>query len=49
MPTEVPWFCNFSVSQFSIQRTDYFAAVKSWIARLQKCVSMQGEYFEGMI
>ena len=32
-----------------IPRGDYFAAFKLWIARLQKCISVQGEYFEGMM
>ena len=32
----------------SIPRTDYFTAFQSWISRLEKCISVKGEYFEGM-
>lgn len=32
----------------SIPKADYFSAFRSWIARLEKCVSVKGEYFEGM-
>lgn len=32
----------------SIPRADYFAAFESWISRLQKCISVKGEYFEGL-
>ena len=32
----------------SIRRADYFAAFWSWISRLEKCISVKGEYFEAM-
>ena len=32
----------------SIPRTAYFAAFRSWISRLEKCISVKGEYFEGI-
>ena len=32
----------------SIPKADYFAAFRSWISRLETCISVKGEYFEGM-
>ena len=32
----------------SIPRTDYFAAFRSWISRLEKSISVKGEYFDGI-
>ena len=32
----------------SIPRADYFAAFWSWISRLEKYISVKGEYFERM-
>ena len=32
----------------SIPRADYFAALWSWISRLEKYISVKGEYFERM-
>ena len=29
------------------KKKDYLAAFRDWIKRLQKCVSVKGEYFEG--
>ena len=31
-----------------IPRADYYGAFKQWILRLQKCISVKGEYFEGL-
>ena len=27
---------------------DYLSAFRDWVKRLQKCVSVKGEYFEGL-
>ena len=27
---------------------DYLSALRDWVKRLQKCVSVKGEYFEGL-
>ena len=32
----------------SIPRADYFTAFRSWISRLEKGISANGEYFEGI-
>ena len=29
-----------------IQKEDYLSAFRDWVKRLQKCVSVKGEYFE---
>ena len=29
-------------------RKDYISAFRDWVKRLQKCVSVNGEYFEGL-
>ena len=31
-----------------IPKEDYLSAFRDWIKRLQKCVSVKGEYFEGL-
>ena len=31
-----------------IPKTDYLSAFRDWVKRLQKCVSVKGEYFEGL-
>ena len=31
-----------------ILKTAYFSAFTEWISRLEKCVSVKGEYFEGL-
>ena len=31
-----------------IPKKAYFSAVAEWISRLEKCVSVKGEYFEGL-
>ena len=31
-----------------IPKNDYFSAFTEWISRLEKCVSVKGEYFEGL-
>ena len=31
-----------------IPKEDYLYAFRDWIKRLQKCVSVKGEYFEGL-
>ena len=31
-----------------IPKEDYSAAFRDWVKRLQKCVSVKGEYFEGL-
>ena len=36
-----------SVSQ-QIPKEDYLSAFRDWVKRLQKCVSVKGEYFEGL-
>ena len=30
-----------------IPKEDYLSAFREWVKRLQKCVSVKGEYFEG--
>ena len=30
------------------QKEDYLSAFRDWVKRLQKCVSVKGEYFEGL-
>ena len=30
----------------SIHRADYFAAFRFWVSRLEKCISVKGDYFE---
>ena len=37
-------FCQCLVG---IPRTDYAAAFRSWIERLELCVKVKGDYFEG--
>ena len=31
-----------------IPKEDYLSASHDWVKRLQKCVSVEGEYFEGL-
>ena len=31
-----------------IPKEDYLSAFPDWVKRLQKCVSVKGEYFEGL-
>ena len=31
-----------------IPKEDYLSAFRDWVKRLQKCVSVKGEYFEGL-
>ena len=31
-----------------IQKEDYLSVFRDWVKRLQKCVSVKGEYFEGL-
>ena len=31
-----------------IPKQDYLSAFRDWVKRLQKCVSVKGEYFEGV-
>ena len=31
-----------------IPKEDYLSAFRNWVKRLQKCVSVKGEYFEGL-
>ena len=31
-----------------ILKEDYLSAFREWVKRLQKCVSVKGEYFEGL-
>ena len=31
-----------------IPKEDYLSAFRDWVNRLQKCVSVKGEYFEGL-
>ena len=31
-----------------IPKEDYLSAFREWVKRLQKCVSVNGEYFEGL-
>ena len=31
-----------------IPKRDYLSAFRDWVKRLQKCVSVKGEYFEGL-
>ena len=31
-----------------IQKEDYLSAFREWVKRLRKCVSVKGEYFEGL-
>ena len=31
-----------------IPKEDYLSAFHNWVKRLQKCVSVKGEYFEGL-
>ena len=31
-----------------IPKEDYFSALRDWVKRLQKYVSVKGEYFEGL-
>ena len=31
-----------------IPKEDYLSAFSDWVKRLQKCVSVKGEYFEGV-
>ena len=33
---------------YLITKKAYFSAVTEWISRLEKCVSVKGEYFEGL-
>ena len=38
-----------SVSNWQqIPKEDYLSAFRDWVKRLQKCVSVKGEYFEGL-
>ena len=32
-----------------IPKEDYLSAFHDWVERLQKCVSVKGEYFDGLI
>ena len=32
-----------------IPKEDYLSAFCDWVKRLQKCVSVKGEYFEGFV
>ena len=29
-------------------KKDYLSAFRDWVKRLQKCISVKGEYFEGL-
>ena len=31
-----------------IPKEDYLSTFRDWVKRLQKCVSVKGEYFEGL-
>ena len=31
-----------------IPKEDYLSAFRGWVKRLQKCVAVKGEYFEGL-
>ena len=31
-----------------IPKEDYLSAFRNWVKKLQKCVSVKGEYFEGL-
>ena len=31
-----------------ILKEDYLSAFRDWVKRLQKCISVKGEYFEGL-
>ena len=31
-----------------LPKQDYLSAFRDWVKRLQKCVSVKGEYFEGL-
>ena len=31
-----------------ISKEDYLSAFRHWVKRLQKCISVKGEYFEGL-
>ena len=36
------------ISVSNIPKEDYLSAFRDWVKRLQKCVSVKGEYFEGL-
>ena len=31
-----------------VPKEDFLSAFRDWVKRLQKCVSVKGEYFEGL-
>ena len=37
-----------AIYQCQIPKEDYLSAFRDWVKRLQKCVSVKGEYFEGL-
>ena len=36
------------LQQIHVPKEDYLSAFRDWVKRLQKCVSVKGEYFEGL-
>ena len=36
------------LQQIRVPKEDYLSAFRDWVKRLQKCVSVKGEYFEGL-
>ena len=36
-----------AIYQCVLQKEDYLSAFRDWVKRLQKCVSVKGEYLEG--
>ena len=37
-----------SLQQIHVPKEDYSSAFRDWVKRLQKCVSVKEEYFEGL-
>ena len=42
-----PGSANYQCLQ-QIPKEDYLSVFRVWVKRLQKCVSVKGEYFEGL-
>ena len=40
--------CAIYQCRQQIPKEDYLSAFRDWVKRLQKCVSVNGEYFEGL-
>ena len=47
MNPEVHLVVQFTSVQ-GLPKKAYFSAFTEWISRLEKCVSVKGEYFEGL-